>query len=81
MLAAGKTDFGKTNYFCDTCQKTNGPMPKYNEFGEVETDDEANNSIDKDEADRIKKEKVMWKHLKDEEMRDKLYLNLKEKLE
>ena len=44
-------------------------------------EDDANSTIDADEADRIKKEKVMWKHLKDEEQRDKLYLNLKEKLE
>jgi len=37
--------------------------------------------VDENEAALIKKEKVMWKHRQDEELRDKLYLNLKEKLE
>ena len=36
---------------------------------------------DEEEAKRIKKEKVKWKYLKDEEQRDKVLLNLKEKLE
>jgi hypothetical protein len=36
---------------------------------------------DKQEADKARKEKVKWKHLRDEEQRQKMMLRLKDKLE